>query len=81
MEQHLKYLFTVPFICEPLSAQSITGVMEKYSHVSNLELAGFPNVDGELNIDILIGSEYYWKLVTGKGIRGDDGPTAMDTKF
>ena len=51
-------LFTVPFICEPLSAQSITGVIEKYSHRSKLELADFPNWDGKLNMNILIGSEY-----------------------
>ena len=71
-------LFTVPFICEPLSTQSIICAIEKYSH---LELADPPSGDEELNIDILIGSEYYWKLVTGEVIRGDGGPTAVHTKL
>ena len=74
-------LFTVPFICEPLSTQSITCAIETYSHLSNLELADPPSGDEELNIDILIGSEYYWKLVTGEVIRGDGGPTAVHTKL
>jgi hypothetical protein len=32
-------------------------------------------------LDILIGSDYYWQLVTGHVIHGDDGPTAMHTKL
>ena len=63
-------LFTVPFICEPLSTQSVTCAVEKYSYLLNLELADPPSGDEELNIDILIGSEYYWKLVTGEIIHG-----------
>ena len=74
-------LFTVPFICEPLSTQPITCAIEKYSHLSNLELADSSSGDEELNVDVLIGSEYYWRLVTGEVIRGGDGPTAVHTKL
>ena len=34
-----------------------------------------------MNVDILIGSEYYWKLVTGEVIRGYVGPTVVHTKL
>ena len=78
MKQYIEMsLFAVSLIYEPLSTQSITCAIEKYSHLSNLELADPPSGDEELNIDILIGSEYYWKLVTGEVICGDGGPTAV----
>ena len=48
---------------------------------SNLELADSPSGDKELNIDILIGSEYYWKPVTGEVIREDGGPIALHTNL
>ena len=31
--------------------------------------------------DILIGSEYYWDLVTGETKRGKDGPVAVQTRL
>ena len=61
-------LFTVPFICEPLSVQPICYAKDTYEHLSGLELADSSHEDEELNVDILIGSEYYWKLVTGEVI-------------
>lgn len=30
---------------------------------------------------ILIGSDYYWDIVTGKVIRGESGPTAINSNF
>ena len=30
---------------------------------------------------MLIGSDYYWELVTGRVIRGAQGPTAIHTKL
>ena len=32
-------------------------------------------------IDILIGSDYYWQLVTGSICRGTSGPVAVHTKL
>ena len=74
-------LFTIQFICEPLSTQSITCAIEKYSYVSNLELEDSPSGDKELNIDIFIGSQYYWKPVTGEVICEDGEPIAVHTKL
>ena len=50
-------------------------------HLSGLELAD-PGVDGkDLEIDLLIGSDHYWKVVTGRIVRGDNGPTAIETRL
>ncbi len=32
-------------------------------------------------VDMLIGADYYWQLVTGKISRGSDGPIAIHTKL
>jgi len=45
-----------------------------------LELADFAESSDVLEIDVLIGSDSYWDLVTGQVIRGDSGPTAIHTK-
>ena len=34
-----------------------------------------------MDIDVLIGSDYYWKLITGEIRRGDGGPVAFHTRF
>ena len=52
---------TSPVICSSLPA--LVNV-NKYAHLQSLDLAG----SGQLNrsgIDILIGSDYYWQVVTG----------------
>ena len=58
--------YVVPLIC---------------SHLSGLKLADSANDGEEFDLDILIGSDYYWQLVTGHVIHGNDGPTAMHTKL
>ena len=35
----------------------------------------------EATIDILIGSDQYWQLVTGEVVKSKSGPTAMNTKL
>ena len=72
-------LSTVPLICEPLSCQPIAYTKEKYRHLSDLNLADFSRVGDDLQVDALIGSDHYWQLVTGQVIRGQSGPTAIDT--
>jgi hypothetical protein len=32
-------------------------------------------------IDVLIGSDYYWKFIEGETVRGHAGPTAINSKF
>ena len=71
----------VPHICDPVHAQPITFAKSNYQHLANLELADPGEHSGELNIDILVGSDHYWDVVTGRVIRGPDGPVATDTRF
>ena len=72
---------TVPFICEPLTSQSIMYAKENYHHLADLDLADCACEDDRLTVDILVGSDNYWKLVTGEIINGDSGPTAIKTRL
>ncbi len=65
----------VPFICNPLTSQLVTLSRDSYEHLLGLELADSADVSDVLEIDVLIGLDTYWDLVTGKVIRGRDGPT------
>ncbi len=69
----------VPFICNPLTSQPVTLSRDSNEHLV-LELADSADVSDVLEIDVLIGLDTYWDLVTGKVIRGRDGPTAVHTK-
>ena len=66
-----------PVICSPLPKRiDVT----KYPHLTDLDLADSPANEHD-SIDILIGSDYYWDIVTGESIRGEFGPTAINSKF
>ena len=70
--------FAVPTICEPLASSSLELSID---HLSHLKLADPP--DGSSNvreIDILVESDYYWSLVTGRIQRGQSGLVAIETK-
>ena len=53
------------YLCQPLVGQPISTCIEQYSHLVGLELADFANEGCSLQVDVLIGSHYYWDLVTG----------------
>ena len=59
---------SVPLMYEPLHNQSILQAVENYHYLSNLELADDSSENDCLEVDILVGSDNYWKLVTGKVI-------------
>lgn len=73
--------FTVPLICQPLQGQSVNQVVNDNACFSGLRLADYCTEGETLNVDILVGSDYYWTLVTGHTIRGTQGPTALHTKL
>ena len=74
-------IFTVPTICEPLTPHSLASCREVYPHLRGLELADeFEDID-KLQVDLLIGSDYYWDFITGTILRGSDGPVAIDTRL
>ncbi|XP_065918882.1 uncharacterized protein [Dysidea avara] len=67
-----------PKICSPLSTKV------DVSHLT--ELQGFELADHDPSseggkIDVLIGSDYYWEVVSGEIVRDVAGPVAMDSKF
>ena len=74
-------LITVPSICEPLTAQPISLCLEKFEHLKQLDLADYPDGQAYLQIDALIGADYYWGLVTGRTSRCEDGPVALQTRL
>lgn len=73
--------FTVPLICQPLRGQSVEQVVNDNVCFSGLTLADYCAEGETLNVDILVGSDYYWNFVTGHTIRGTQGPTAIHTKL
>ena len=71
----------IPHICDPVRMQPISSSKNAYEHLSGLELANSGSITGELEIDILIGSVHYWRLVTGRVLRGVSGPAAVETRL
>ena len=71
----------VPTICNPLTSQPITASVEANEHFVNLEFADSAEGSAYLPVDMLIGCDHYWDLVTGSICRSEKGPTAIGTKF
>ena len=74
-------LLTVPLICEPISSQPVTLCQDTFDHIVDLDLADPVDGCSQLDVDILIGSDQYWSLATGKTLRGSKGPTAIETRL
>ena len=75
--------YSVPIICSPITSQHIGFAQSYYPHLRKLPLADFANGDEPLEVDILLGSDYYWSLVIGQPVRGESnrGPTAVKTRL
>ena len=56
--------YSVPTICSPISNQSIKVAPEEYQHLCGLNLADSSTLSGDndVEVDILIGADYYWNL-------------------
>ena len=66
-------------ICSPLSTSLD---VSRYPHLQGLDFADASVVDGsQQNIDILIGSDFHFEILTGEVARGDSGPVAVNSKF
>ena len=63
-----------------LGRSSSQFAVNNYPHLERLRLTDFPAERNEpLNCDILIGSNYYWHFLSGRCIRGEDGPIALES--
>ena len=56
-------------------------VETKVGHLASLDLADYSESEHSLEVDVFVGSDYYWDLVTGGLSRGSNGPSAIHTKF
>ncbi len=74
-------LLTVPIICEALATQPITLCVDSYEHLLELRLADSSDGNSPMDVDLVIGSDYYWGLTTGRASHGEGGPVAMETKL
>ena len=57
--------FTVPLIYQPLQGQSVEQVVNDNVCFSGLRLPDYCAEGETLNVDILVGSDYYWNRVSG----------------
>ena len=68
-----------PKIC---SAVSVKINVNNYAHLHGLELADASIVEGsQQNIDVLIGSDFYFDVVSGDDVRGISRPVALSSTF
>ena len=72
---------SVTLICEPIANQPIALAIENCNEFASLELADSSLGDDNLEVDILIGSDQYYKLVTGEVIQQCNGLTAIHTRL
>ena len=69
----------IPFICSPIAKQPLSFAKHYYPHLRGLELAD--NNEDNCEIDLLIGADNYWGMVTGTVRRGESGPMAVKTSL
>ena len=56
-------------------------VFKQNPQFAGLELADWADSDDRLEVDILIGADHYWELVTGKITKNTGCPTAIHTRL
>ena len=70
-----------PKICSPLTT---TLDLSRYPHLHGLELSDLNVLKEqpvESNIDVLIGADYYFDILTGEIVRSESGPIAINSDF
>ncbi|CAB4038631.1 Hypothetical predicted protein, partial [Paramuricea clavata] len=70
-----------PNICSPLTT---TIDLSLYPHLQELQLSDLNILEGRQNdssIDILIGADYYFDILTGEMVRDESGPVAINSDF
>ena len=73
--------FVVPTICDPLQSQAVVQASLTYAHLKGLKLVDYHTGEDNVDIDILVESNQYWSLVSGRVVRGKHGPNAIETKL
>ena len=71
----------LPFICNLLVSQPINYARDHYDHLLGIELADSADIGDVLEVDMLIGSDLYWSLVTRRVRRERSGPMGVHTRI
>ena len=72
-------VIVVPSVCPPVQNQHPVTAAAAHDALSQISLAD--NSDGSAHIDMLLGADIYWQVVTGEIIRTHNGPTAIATRI
>ena len=74
--------YEVELICGPIANQTIEIAQQSYPHLQGLPLADYSRGDEDLEVDIMIGADYYWSIVQNHVVRGEShGPVAVRTRL
>ena len=72
-------VLSVPFICMPLKNEPIKITQKEFENLREID---FADTSVHYDTDLLIGSDYYWKLITGKTLKGKNNTViASGCKF
>ena len=67
-----------PAICSPLQ---VPVEVDRYPHLQDLDLADVSPSKHSSDVDMLIGSEYYWDVIIGDLKRSNNGLVVVSSKF
>lgn len=74
--------YGVDLVCGPIANQTIEVAQQSYPHLHGLPLADCFYGEEELEIDVMIGADYYWSVVQNHVVRGElYGPIALCTRL
>ena len=74
--------YKVELICGPIANQTIEIAERFYLHLQGLPLADYLRGDEGLEIDVMLGADYYWTVVQNHVVRGKlHGPVAIRTRL
>ena len=74
--------YEVELICGPIAGQTIEIAQQSYPHLQGLPFADCSYGEEELEVDIMIGVDYYWSIVQNHVVRGEPhGPVAVRTRL
>ena len=75
--------YEVDVICGPIANQTIDFAQQHYPYLQNLPLADSASGDKGLEVDVMIGADYYWSFVQNHVVRGESSysPVAIRTRL